>query len=213
MNIDAIFFDLGMVLVTFDWDIAIPRFAARNGRNEKIIKDFLAHPKHESFERNGVSGDAFYAFGRDSIKWRGSQQEFQQIWNEIFTEIPEAIRLARALAQEYPLHVISNTNPWHAAYVEAKYEWINLFEQRIYSCAVELRKPDPRIYQLAAERAGVPPERALFIDDRLENLEGAQKIGMQTIHAPTTQLLRAGLEKYFPHLAKIANAEIVKERT
>lgn len=39
-------------------------------------------------------------------------------------------------------------------------------------------KPDPRIYEIAAERAGVPMDRCLFVDDRLENIEAAVALGM-----------------------------------
>ena len=98
------------------------------------------------------------------------------------------IALALQLTARYPSYVISNTNPWHMDYVEQTYPWLQSFRQRIYSPLVKIRKPDVRIYEIALARAGVAAERALFFDDRLENIHGAQTVGMNTIHVPTPEI-------------------------
>jgi putative hydrolase of the HAD superfamily len=56
-----------------------------------------------------------------------------------------------------------------------------LFDVVIDSSKVGLRKPDPEIYRLTCTRLGVPPDRCLFIDDLLCNVEAATALGMQTI--------------------------------
>ncbi|QNP72322.1 HAD-IA family hydrolase [Streptomyces roseirectus] len=58
----------------------------------------------------------------------------------------------------------------------------DLADDVVSSARVGLAKPDPRIYQLAAERAGVRAERCLFVDDMLENVEAAGALGMTTAH-------------------------------
>jgi putative hydrolase of the HAD superfamily len=55
------------------------------------------------------------------------------------------------------------------------------FDAEVYSCSEEVAKPDPRVYQLTAERLGVPPEACLFVDDRDENLLGAARAGMRAV--------------------------------
>lgn len=52
----------------------------------------------------------------------------------------------------------------------------------ISSAEVGVAKPDRRIYELAAAAAGVPAERCLFVDDRLENVEAARRLGMTGVH-------------------------------
>jgi putative hydrolase of the HAD superfamily len=183
---DAIFFDLGMVLVTFDWNLAMPRFVARGCAPERV-RAFLDAPIHEAFERNAISSLEFFRAGQALTGFDGTLDEFKMYWNEIFEAIPPTIALARALAAFYPLFVISNTNPWHMEYVENKFAWLQLFRERIYSPDVHVRKPDARIYEIALARAGVAAERALFLDDRLENIHGAQAVGMNTIHVPTPE--------------------------
>jgi putative hydrolase of the HAD superfamily len=56
-----------------------------------------------------------------------------------------------------------------------------LFDVVVDSSKVGMRKPDPEIYRLTCTRLGVPPERCLFIDDLLCNVEAASALGMETI--------------------------------
>ncbi len=198
MTLDAIFFDLGKVMVTFDWDIAIPRFAAHNGGDTERVRQFLANPYHDAFERNEFTEQEFFERGRELTGFDGTLEQFRTYWNEIFAEIPSSIRLLRELAARYPLYALSNTNPWHAAYIEKHFGWMNLFTTRFYSFMLGVRKPDPRIYELALADAQILPARALMIDDRAENIEGAARVGMQTLHVPTPQILQSELPKLFP---------------
>ncbi|MBZ9639589.1 HAD family hydrolase [Streptomyces sp. PSKA30] len=57
-----------------------------------------------------------------------------------------------------------------------------LADDIVSSARVGLAKPDPRIFRLAAERAGAPLDRCLFVDDTLENVTAAAALGMQTVH-------------------------------
>lgn len=192
---DAIFFDLGNVLVTFDWNIAIPRLAAQNGNDPERVKQFLADPLHDAFERNEFGGDEFYRHGVEFTNFQGSPQEFQTYWNEVFGEIPQNVALLRRLAARLPVYALSNTNPWHAAYLEEKFDWMSLFKERFYSFTLGARKPDPKIYLAALKRSQLSPNKVLFIDDRQENISGARELGFQTILLPSPDLLAARLEQ------------------
>ena len=58
----------------------------------------------------------------------------------------------------------------------------NLFDATVFSCSVGLRKPDPRIYELACEQLGVEPAEAIFVGDGAnDELAGAQRLGMQAV--------------------------------
>jgi putative hydrolase of the HAD superfamily len=56
------------------------------------------------------------------------------------------------------------------------------FDVVVISYDVGCAKPDPRIFQITLERLGMPPERALFVDDRLENIDAARRLGIDTLH-------------------------------
>lgn len=191
---DAIFFDLGMVLVTFDWQLAIPRWIARGATRARIVQ-FLADPMHDEFERSAVSAADFFQRGKSATGFQGTRDEFKTFWNEIFEPLAANVALAQKLAARYPLYVISNTNPWHMEYVEQTFQWLKIFRERFYSPALGVRKPDPRIFEIALARSGIAAPRALFLDDRLENIHGAQAVGMQTIHVPTPEIVTRELTR------------------
>jgi putative hydrolase of the HAD superfamily len=86
---------------------------------------------------------------------------------------------------------------------------MNLFTTRFYSFMLGVRKPEPRIYELALADAQIAPARALFVDDRAENIEGAARVGMQTLHVPTPQILQRELSKLFPLLDTRARANSI----
>lgn len=56
------------------------------------------------------------------------------------------------------------------------------FDTVVVSCEIGRCKPDPEIYRVCVERLGVPAELTLFVDDRPENLAGAESIGLRTLH-------------------------------
>lgn len=71
----------------------------------------------------------------------------------------------------------------------------SLFDATVFSCLVGFRKPDPRIYQLAAERLSIPVERCLYIGDGgSQELSGALRAGMRPV------LIRLDAESTEGHL-------------
>lgn len=66
--------------------------------------------------------------------------------------------------------------------VWAETPFAGLFDATVFSCAVGMRKPDPRIYRLACDQLGVEPEQALFVGDGAnDELAGAERVGMRAV--------------------------------
>lgn len=66
--------------------------------------------------------------------------------------------------------------------LEQRFDVAHLFDEIIVSAEERLAKPDPRIYHVALERLGVPPQEAVFVDDLLVNVEAARALGMAGVH-------------------------------
>jgi putative hydrolase of the HAD superfamily len=72
------------------------------------------------------------------------------------------------------------SNSWGLDYPRAG--WDTLFDTVVISGEVGLRKPDPAIYRLAAERLGLPPDQIVFVDDLAPNVRAAAAVGMVGVH-------------------------------
>ena len=94
----------------------------------------------------------------------------------------ELVEFARELQPRYKLAILSNAWSNARRIFSQVYGLDDIFETMIISAEVGLAKPDPRIYHLAVERLDVRPEEAIFLDDRLENVEAAQAVGLRAVH-------------------------------
>jgi putative hydrolase of the HAD superfamily len=108
----------------------------------------------------------------------------------------EVVALLRRARVRVPLVLVSNA----ALELESDLHSMglsDLADHVVNSARVGLAKPDPRIYRLAAELAGAPPERCLFVDDSEENVEAAAALGMRAVHFREPEDLRRALEPLF----------------
>ena len=77
---------------------------------------------------------------------------------------------------------LSNSGPEVMARVRERWGLDARFDAVVISCEVGLSKPDPRIYQLCLDRLGLAARETLFVDDHADNIEGAARIGLRTLH-------------------------------
>lgn len=92
----------------------------------------------------------------------------------------ELIDFIENIKSSYKIGLLSNASNEEIAFVD-KAGIGNLFEARTVSAQVQVVKPDPKIYQLAASSLQVPVEACIFVDDSAPNLPPAEKLGMKTI--------------------------------
>jgi putative hydrolase of the HAD superfamily len=91
----------------------------------------------------------------------------------------DAVRQVRAAG--YRTALLTNISSEGEAIFTKLFPVNELFDVVVDSSKVGMRKPDPAIYELTCARLGVAPDRCLFIDDLLCNVEAADALGMQTI--------------------------------
>lgn len=78
-------------------------------------------------------------------------------------------------------------------YAAGRFEVLALLDDVVVSGEVKVAKPDPRAYEIAADRTGHPIDRLLFVDDRQENIDAAKALAMDTILFTDAASLRAEL--------------------
>ena len=90
--------------------------------------------------------------------------------------------------------VINNESRELNQYRIQKFGLAEIFDVFVSSCFVGLRKPDERIYRLVLDITQHLPEECVFIDDRPENLTGAEKAGIRPVLVKDPQQLRRDLQ-------------------
>ncbi len=105
----------------------------------------------------------------------------------------ELVAYIRELKGAYTTAILSNYGSLLREKLNHRWQIADAFDHVIVSCEVGVMKPDPAIYQIVLEKVSCKPEEAVFIDDSLENVEGARNVGMHAIHFKSPQQVRADL--------------------
>jgi epoxide hydrolase-like predicted phosphatase len=180
MRIEAVIFDIGNVLVPFDWQLAEKQIRVRTRNDtEEARKEFFL--LRERFELGQVSRELFLQSAIRILDFRGATDEFAAIWNGIFSSNEEMEELIARVKESLPLYLLSNTSELHLTYLEERFQVLQHFADGVYSFRVHCAKPDRRIFEIAAKQFGVTPSRTLFVDDLAPNIESAAGYGFQTI--------------------------------
>ena len=183
--ITHIFFDLGNVLVGLRSGEKLKALARRKGESvEAFCEKIWSHERAHDYERGSHTCDEYFALLAEDLDLAYAQQELQDAFCDIFYPLPERVAVARQLAKQYPLALISNTCASHIRHLESTFDFFPLFQHRIYSHQAGCRKPHPDIYEKALQATGAKAESSLFIDDLTENLETPRKSGWRTLHLP-----------------------------
>lgn len=194
--VETIIFDLGNVLLPFDWGIARKRMCARTGCSRRELEDyFVTTPFLAQLEVGQLTAQQFFKIVARDLRFPGDQAEFDEIWSNIFTTDDKMLQLTQTLKGTCRRFVLSNTLPQHIEFVFAKYPVLRDFDGHILSYEVGLVKPDWRIYELTVQRFCLVAERAVFIDDLPTNVEAARASGLQAIQHKSFQQTRRELTR------------------
>jgi len=107
---------------------------------------------------------------------------FVESWMNDYQPRIKVHKLAKKLSKSYKIGLISNLYPGMMPALIKKGLVANIkYSAMVLSYEVQLRKPEKEIYEIATKKAGVLPEEILLIDDRQDFIEGAKRIGWQTV--------------------------------
>ena len=180
MIIEALIFDIGNVLVPFDWKPAENLF--------RLYSDHFSDDAEKAFRElirrldlGELTGEEFASLGMRTIGFKRSATEFVAIWNSIFNDNPPMARVVLGLKKRFPLFLISNISDLHHAYLTEKYGVFQHFLDGVYSYRAKCAKPDRRIFEMGVTQFGVNPEKTVFVDDLTANVESASRVGLRSV--------------------------------
>ena len=188
-GIKAIIFDLGNVIIDLHYDRAANRLAELSGMKVEELNELLVSSDVlKVFEVGGMSEPEFRKEVCGLLNIQLEDDEFDQIWNSLLGEISKA-RLDKLgeLKNSFKTFVLSNTNAIHlrsfddTLFKAHGFEGIHeLVHKAYYSHTVKMRKPNADIYEFVLSENKLVPNEVLFIDDRKDNIEAADALGIRT---------------------------------
>jgi HAD superfamily hydrolase (TIGR01509 family) len=191
-------FDLGKVLVDFDYTIAIPRIAAHSTLPLAGIKTFFFHSHLlVDYESGRLTREDFFEQARKATGFRGTMEEFGEFFADIFTAIPPMIELHAGLRQRgVPTCIFSNTNDLAIEHVRRSFPFFRDFDGYIFSYEVKAMKPDAKMYEALEKLVRRRGAEILYLDDRPENVAAGAARGWRTILHETPEKTRTAMENF-----------------
>jgi epoxide hydrolase-like predicted phosphatase len=158
---------------------------------EQIHQEFKVAALKDFFEGR-ITEEAYFAAAIRDNNWTVTVGQCMALVRRNFAELPGTRRVITAARKRgYRTGLISDHAREWVEHLEDRFRFRQLFDAVVFSCAVGLRKPDPRIFYHALNRLGATPSETVFIDDHYRNCIGAEFVGMRTVHfRNATQLAR-----------------------
>lgn len=187
-------FDLGKVLVDFDYSIAARRLAARSTMPPADIQKSIDHsPLLVRYETGLLSREDFYSEIRAITGFLGDIEEFGSFFADIFSPMEEMIHLhARLRERGVPTFIFSNTNDLAISHIRRNFPFFADFDGYVLSYEHGSMKPQAKLYEVVERVTAKRGAQILYLDDRLENAEAGVARGWHVIqhHDPEASLRR-----------------------
>ena len=196
-NIKAIIFDFGGVLIDLNYHATIDAFQQLGIHNfDTLYTQAQQSNLFDDIETGKISSQRFINGLLDYLPHTVTPNEVVTAWNAMLLDIdPEKAHLLTELRKKYPVYLLSNTNEIHINLAYRRWEKTmghpiqNYFNKIYLSHEVGMRKPHKEIFEHVCADSGLNPQHTLFIDDSIQHIEGAQKVGLKTIHHPSNGAL------------------------
>ena len=196
VDIEAIILDVGGVIWLPGDARLSDKWAARCGLDAEAFDQIIYKSEWgEEAMLGTIKHTEFWAKIGEALNLAGSDlRELQSdYWDGVWDS--NMLDLCRTLQPQYQLGIISdafsdardNIRPWISS---------DLFDVMIFSAEEGVCKPDARIFHKALQELEVEPERALFVDDRIKNVEGARELGMHALQYQNFSQLLQDLAQY-----------------
>ncbi len=194
--ISAIIFDLGGVLI--DWN---PRYLYDKifddpQQVDKFLNEICTYEWNSQQDSGRTLQDATDWLVQRHPEHRGEIEAYYERWEEMLNgTIKGTMDILRQLRQRGDYRLLALTNWSHETWPKALelFPFLQWFEGVVVSGVEKIKKPDPRIYQLMLVRYHLQPQRTVFIDDTLPNVETARKLGIHSFHFTTPGQLKKDL--------------------
>ncbi len=181
-KISAFLFDIGNVLLRFDFSVALRAVAAQSRMPDPVTLLASIDRIKIAYEDGQINRATFLQTAFEVLSYTGSESDFVAAWEDIFEPNLPMLALVEELVTRYPLYLLSNTSDIHREFIFRRYPFFRHFSAGVYSYEVHASKPGREIFELTCRELNIEPGSTFFIDDLLPNIETARTLGFVSHH-------------------------------
>jgi putative hydrolase of the HAD superfamily len=165
------------------WEVARQLDHAHGLPRLSVFETLYRTETWEAVERGRVDRQAWLEAAHRMLEERAGRPlpPLHEEWRASQRAIQPNLRLVSELRPSYKLAILSNADISLRERLEGDIGIHDLFDDIVCSAEVGMAKPEPAIYELAAERLGLEPSECVFVDDLDTNVEAARQVGMQAV--------------------------------
>ena len=189
-KIENIIFDLGGVIIDIDLQKTIKKLEGLNKSGRRLFPRMKNAEFLYQFEKGEISNQDFLQNINDLLEIEQNHSLIREAWNSMLLGIPQKrIEKLYQLRESFRIFLLSNINSIH--FLKLKdildqtmgfNDFERIFDSTFYSHLIGKRKPDLECYHYVINEKNLIPDKTLFVDDSLENVEGALKAGLKSVH-------------------------------
>ncbi|HEU5125868.1 MAG TPA: HAD family phosphatase [Verrucomicrobiae bacterium] len=193
----TVVFDLGKVLLDFDYSIAAHRIAEKSRSGVDEARFFIDQsPLLHRYETGLVTTQEFFAEICRLSGFSGTADEFAEFFSDIFAPIQPMIQLQAELRQAgIRTYIFSNTNDLAICHIRERFPFFNQFDGYILSYEHRSMKPDAKLYEIVERETRSSGREIIYLDDRLENVEAGRNRDWQAILHESPEKSRTALKQ------------------
>lgn len=191
IKIKNLVFDLGGVLLNIDYNKTAEAFKNLGVKDfDNLYSQATANDLFEALETGNITEEEFYKKIKTYCQPQVTILQIEAAWNAMLLNFRiDSLNHLKNLAESYPIYLLSNTNSiHHKAFSKILFKETgeksldDYFVKSYYSHLINCRKPYPNTFLYVLEDANIVAAETLFIDDSVNNIEGAKSAGMQVFH-------------------------------
>lgn len=196
--IKAIIFDLGKVILDFDYWAPANHISEICDYAKDEVYDYVFKTDLDCLINEGkISGLEFYRRLKQKFGLRIDFENFKRIFSDIFSLNLPLVRFLPELKRNYRLYLFSNVNEIHGEYIQEKYaDILKIFDRWFFSYQLGMKKPASEAFRRVLETSNLSPQECIYVDDLGENVEVARQLGIKSIQYESFAQLKQDLKKY-----------------
>ena len=197
--ISTIIFDLGGVLIDWNPEYVFKHVIPDPEKRRYFFENVATHEWKVEQDAGRTLEEGTTLLVNQHPEWESEIRAFYGRWEEMLGgPIHDTVELLRDIRDNGQYRLLALTNWSNETFPVAleRYDFLHWFEGIVVSGDEKTRKPFSDIYEILLDRYSVEPESAVFIDDSLTNVEGAEVVGINGIHFQGAHALRETLREW-----------------